>query len=225
MSFASVTRFCTVVINPFLRLLCSYRIDDLTVRQGEDTALSAHFELKARLGSLVDWDLGCYSLSYGVSGAEGGFTIESDTVLAWPERILNSVESLADADLVEAAEATLLTHRARPVRAQSDLGVRPALSLDGNAGIKTITRFRAGSLPAYWESFTVDIQAVFDGLGETVLERVVSLAGLRRVIGVDPVPLIVQVKSAAGGFMTSGDLDGTAWGLSYHVPSPESIVK
>ena len=187
--------------------------------------LSAKAALGLHLGSLADWDLGRYSLSYGVSGSEGSFSIESDTVLHWPERVLDAVESLADVDLVDAAESAVLVHRTPRVKTAGILDGLPALSLDGNAGIKSVTKFRAGSLPTDWESLDVDVRAVWDLLGENLLDSAFSASGLRGLLGADPVPLSIDVKSTAESFVTSGDLDGTAWGLSYHLPSPESALK
>jgi hypothetical protein len=200
-------------------------VDDLNVQVGGKVELSAHAALGLHLGSLAGWDLGRYSLSYGVSGAKGSFTVESDTVLNWPERVLDAVESLADIDLVDAAESSLLMRRTPQVKTTGVLDNLPALSLDGNAGIKSVTKFRAGSLPLDWERVDVDVQAVWDLLGTNLLDSAFSASGLRRLLGADPVPLSVDVKSAAESFATSGDIDGTAWGLSYHLPSPESALK
>jgi hypothetical protein len=177
------------------------------VQTGNATLLSAHLDLGFQLGSLVDWDLGRYSLSYGVSGTAGGFSIESDSVLSWPKRILNAADFLPD-HLVDAL----------PVL---------ALFLDGDAGIKCFTRFRAGSLLLTdWESVEVDVRALWDNLGGNLIDSALSVSGLKRVVSADLglVPLFTHVKSTADGFMTSGDIGGTAWGLSYHLPSPESLL-
>jgi hypothetical protein len=140
-------------------------------------------------------------------------------VFHWPGRLLlGAVSSLSNLDLVEAARRDMSEGAASafPV---------PALSLDGNTGVKSTIRFRAGSLPTDWESFEVDIKALWDLPTGKLADSALSVTGLKRVVGAnDLVSLYALVKSAAEGFVTSGDIVGNAWGLSYHLPSAESLL-